>query len=144
MTISLLQKINNHGLAGTVACLKDMPPMEGTSNPTNHTFPHNIPQCTIGEEELKGDYSLSATAPHLCGDGTKWALQLASLEKAKNGKCLACFHCLITLLPLLAYLACLLPYIVAFQTTCLLSIMMQTHPSPAMARSPKSVRPACS
>jgi hypothetical protein len=102
-----LQQMNKQGLAATVACLKDMPPMEGTSSPNNHTFPHNIPQCSIGEEDLKGDYSLSATAPHLCEEGTKWALQLAALEKAKNGKCLPWVPWLLACLPfLLASLAC--------------------------------------
>lgn len=125
-----IQKMNLLGVDALVTCLKDMPPIDGTTNPTNHTFPHNIPQCAIGEEQLKGDYSLCAIAPHFCEEGTKWAKQLAALEKAKNGKCLV--PCLPCLPPLLAFppFACLHP----LQHPPSFSPLLQTHQSPAMAR----------
>ena len=74
------------GLTSTVACLEDLPPLVGShaGRGNNSMFPDTIPQCTLGEEELQGPYSLSATANHLAAYGTKWDKQLGALEKFKT------------------------------------------------------------
>ena len=66
--------------------LEDLPPLEGSSAGRSSTsiFPDTIPQCPVGEEELWGPYSLTATAGQLAAKGTKWDKQLAALEKFKT------------------------------------------------------------
>ena len=90
---SLLQHLttyNNPSLAPTVASLLDIP-LQLTNNAhlvvEELIFPHSIPSCSIGEEELMGTFSLSATYPHMCEEGTKWAKQLVALRKIKEGEC---------------------------------------------------------
>jgi hypothetical protein len=73
-------------LAATLASLEDLPALEGSNAGRSSTsiFPDTIPQCHLDDEELWGPYSLSATAGQLAASGTKWAKQLAALEKFKT------------------------------------------------------------
>ena len=82
----LLKGLAVQGISATLACLEDLPPLEGSSAGRSSTsiFPDTIPQCPVGEEELWGPYSLTATAGQLAAKGTKWDKQLAALEKFKT------------------------------------------------------------
>lgn len=81
----VLESFKEVNLEATVAFLEGMPPIEGTTS--NHgggsLFPDTIPPCNIPSEELEGAYAINTIAPELCQQGTKWAKQVAALEKWK-------------------------------------------------------------
>lgn len=72
-------------LAATVAFLRGMPPVEGSSGSNVQSlFPDTIPTCTISPGQLEGAYSIPSIAPSLCQADTKWGKQLAALQKWKT------------------------------------------------------------
>ncbi|KAL4855767.1 hypothetical protein ACK3TF_003839 [Chlorella vulgaris] len=78
----LMRRLAVRGVSATLACLEDLPPMDGSNQGrgSGSIFPATIPRCLVGDEELYGPYSL---APALAARGTKWGKQLAALEKFK-------------------------------------------------------------
>lgn len=82
----VLEGVKANGISAIVASLSELPPIEGTTNTgSDATFPSHIPPCTLGGEEMKGEYSLSTCAPHFLDNGTEWHKQLEALKKAKQG-----------------------------------------------------------
>lgn len=80
----VLEGFNKMGQAATVAFLRGMPPVEGSSsNKVDSMFPDSIPTCNITPGQLEGAYCISSIAPTLCKAGSKWGKQVAALEKWK-------------------------------------------------------------
>jgi hypothetical protein len=85
MLANVLEAMQKRQLEATVAFLRGLPHVEGSSSSSSGQplFPDSIPTCPISHEDLEGPYSLPSIAPSLCMAGTKWAKQLAALEKWK-------------------------------------------------------------
>ena len=82
----VLEGFNKAGMSATVAFLRGMPQVEGSSSSSSKVdsmFPHHIPTCNISHEQLEGAYCISSIAPSLCIPGSKWGKQVAALEKWK-------------------------------------------------------------
>ena len=82
----VLEAMKEIKLAATVAFLRAMPPVDGSSSSkqVDPLFPDNTPTCSISPEDLEGAFSISSIAPNLCKPATKWGKQLAALEKWKS------------------------------------------------------------
>jgi len=82
----VLEAMKKIKLAATIAFLRAMPPVDGSSSSkqVDPLFPDSIPTCSISPEDLEGAFSISSIAPNLCKPATKWGKQLAALEKWKS------------------------------------------------------------
>lgn len=82
----VLEAFKEAKLAATIAFLRGMPSVDGSSSSqqVDPLFPDCIPTCTISSEQLEGPYSIPSIAPSLCRPATKWGKQLVALGQWKT------------------------------------------------------------
>lgn len=82
----VLEAFKEAKLAATIAFLRGMPSVDGSSSSqqVDPLFPDSIPTCTISSEQLEGPYSIPSIAPSLCRPASKWGKQLVALGQWKT------------------------------------------------------------